>query len=145
MASWISGSTEATVFPPAFKDWRKFHSDSDHTESSSLHDHNACNGLSSSLKHRSHSGLSVMGITTSSPHEVFDLAWNLQSPDVEPEVSVFTLHCFSHFLVSLVLQESISGFAGVLPILCPWPKQPVFCRVSWQWNFLNESNFLGNK
>ena len=40
--------------------WWKFHSDDDHTELSSLHDHNACNGLSSSLKLRSHSELSVM-------------------------------------------------------------------------------------
>lgn len=40
--------------------WQKLHSNDDHTELSSLHDHNVCNVLSSSLKHRSHSGLSMM-------------------------------------------------------------------------------------
>lgn len=40
--------------------WRKLHFDEDHTELSSLNDHNACNGLSLSLKHHSHNELFVM-------------------------------------------------------------------------------------
>ena len=40
--------------------WPKLHSADDHIKLSPLHDHNAYNGLSSSLKHHSHNGLFVM-------------------------------------------------------------------------------------
>ena len=101
---------------------------SDHTESSSVQDHRACNGVSTEAWHLTQRGsgdilqrnkaLFVgMALRQALHNRVFTFGGNLYRPNLPPNLLVFVCHFPWFHIKLLLLQESIPSFTTISSII----------------------------